>query len=282
VAIPRVRFQATEDAAAELQRLAAGDLHVTDRPAAAARCTAHTLRQPAADRVVRRRVLAGFNLTQPPFENDRALREVQSLAMDRDMLTRHVTGLHEQPAPGVVPGGIPGDEGARVAWSTLDQERREALARELYCAAGYSEARPLVLALRYNTSTPHRRMALASMWREVLGAKVRLRNEEWKVSCRTDGSARSPRCCAAAGSATWSTRATSGRVRQRRPAQLDRLRQSSIHAAAGARQPATRRATRGCARPNGADQHRHRPGGGRTGVGHPPHGPLLRAGRAQP
>jgi len=37
--------------------------------------------------------------------------------------------------------------------------------------------------LRYNTSTPHRRLnlAIAAMWREVLGARVTLRNEEWKV-----------------------------------------------------------------------------------------------------
>ncbi|MCM2355597.1 MAG: hypothetical protein NDI68_02790, partial [Arenimonas sp.] len=42
---------------------------------------------------------------------------------------------------------------------------------------------PAEIELRYNTSTPHRRLALAvaAMWREVLGARVTLRNEEWKV-----------------------------------------------------------------------------------------------------
>src|SRR5690606_40629574 len=56
-------------------------------------------------------------------------------------------------------------------------------ARALYAQAGYSRERPLELELRYNTSTPHRRLALAvaAMWREVLGARVTLRNEEWKV-----------------------------------------------------------------------------------------------------
>lgn len=53
----------------------------------------------------------------------------------------------------------------------------------LYRRAGYSAANPLTIELRYNTSTPHRRLALAvaAMWRDTLGVRVRLRNEEWKV-----------------------------------------------------------------------------------------------------
>ncbi|MEO5596235.1 MAG: ABC transporter substrate-binding protein, partial [Lysobacteraceae bacterium] len=49
--------------------------------------------------------------------------------------------------------------------------------------AGYSDARPLTIELRYNTSTLHRRLALAvaAMWRETLGVRTQLRNEEWKV-----------------------------------------------------------------------------------------------------
>jgi oligopeptide transport system substrate-binding protein len=63
------------------------------------------------------------------------------------------------------------------------QREREALARTLYAAAGYTRDRPLEIELRYNTSTPLRRLTLAAaaMWREVLGARVTLRNEEWKV-----------------------------------------------------------------------------------------------------
>jgi len=99
------------------------------------------------------------------------------------VLTRHVTGLGEQPAYGVVPPGIPGYRSADPGAAGLPPTRRAALARALYRRAGYSDARPLVLELRYNTSTPHRRLALAvaAMWREVLGVRVRLRNEEWKV-----------------------------------------------------------------------------------------------------
>jgi oligopeptide transport system substrate-binding protein len=76
-----------------------------------------------------------------------------------------------------------GYTGATTTWAGDTQEQREARAQALYRAAGYSKENPLVLELRYNTSTPHRRMALAvaSMWRDVLGVQVRLRNEEWKV-----------------------------------------------------------------------------------------------------
>ena len=184
VAIPRVRYQVTEDAAAELQRFAAGDLHITEtippQPIDA-------LRKRYGDQLRIAPYVGAFwlgmNLTQPPFKDNPALREALSLAVDRDILTRHVTGLGEQPAYGVVPTGIPGYTGATTTWATDTQAQREARARALYRAAGYSKDNPLVLELRYNTSTPHRRMALAvaSMWRDVLGVQVRLRNEEWKV-----------------------------------------------------------------------------------------------------
>ncbi len=184
VGIARVRYQVTEDASAELQRFAAGDLHLTETV------------PPQPLQALRRRYGAqlrvspylgafwlGMNLTRPPFKNDPGLREALSLAVDRDKLTRYVTGLGEGPAYGLVPSGIPGYAGARMAWADSTQGQREARAKALYRAAGYSEEKPLVLELRYNTSTPHRRMALAvaSMWRDVLGVQVRLRNEEWKV-----------------------------------------------------------------------------------------------------
>jgi oligopeptide transport system substrate-binding protein len=184
VAIERVRFHVTEDAAAELQRYAAGDLDITEvvppQPLSA-------LRERFGTQLRISPYLGafwlGFNLTRPPFADDAALREALSLAVDRDILTRHVTGLGETPAYGLVPPGIAGYVPATPPAAQLTQAQREARARALYRAAGYSRAKPLVLELRYNTSTPHRRLALAvaAMWRQVLGVQVRLRNEEWKV-----------------------------------------------------------------------------------------------------
>ncbi|WP_223621460.1 peptide ABC transporter substrate-binding protein [Lysobacter sp. ESA13C] len=195
VAIERVRFQVTEDAAAELQRFAAGDLHITEvvppQPLASlrARFGSQLRLSPYLGAF-----WLGLNVTRPPFRSDAcatqhcddralALRRALSMAIDRDKLTRYVTGLGETPAYGIVPPGIAGYTPATTTWATRPQAQREAHARALYRHAGYSSNKPLVIELRYNTSTPHRRLALAvaAMWRQTLGVQVRLRNEEWKV-----------------------------------------------------------------------------------------------------
>ncbi len=184
VRIARVRFHVTEDAAAELQRFAAGDLHITETvppqplPALRKRFGAQLRIAPYIGAF-----WLGLNTTQPPLKNNPQLREALSLAVDRDILTRHVTGFGETAAYGIVPPGLPGYDAAKIHWADWDQTQRETRAKALYRAAGYSAAHPLTLELRYNTSTPHRRLALAvaSMWRDTLGVRVRLRNEEWKV-----------------------------------------------------------------------------------------------------
>ena len=184
VAIERVRFVVTEDAASELKRFQAGDLHLTEtvppKPLA-------QLRAAFGERLHIGPYLGSFwlglNLTRPPLRDDPALREALVLAIDRDILTRYVTGLGEQPAWSIVPPGTRDHVVPDVAAARLAREPREARARERYAAAGYTRETPVVLELRYNTSTVHRKLALAvaSMWRQVLGARVVLRNEEWKV-----------------------------------------------------------------------------------------------------
>ncbi|MFZ5636495.1 MAG: peptide ABC transporter substrate-binding protein [Pseudomonadota bacterium] len=184
VRIARVRYHVTEDAAAELQRFAAGDLHITETlpPQPLPRLRARYGGQLRIAPYVGAFWL-GLNVTRPPLKDAPGLREALSLAVDRDKLTRYITGFGETPAYGIVPPGIAGYSPASLHWSGWDQARRDARAKTLYRAAGYSDANPLVIELRYNTSTPHRRMALAvaAMWRDTLGVRVRLRNEEWKV-----------------------------------------------------------------------------------------------------
>ncbi|GHA78629.1 hypothetical protein GCM10007067_14910 [Lysobacter bugurensis] len=243
VAIDRVRFHVTEDAAAELHRFAAGDLHLTETvpPQPLASLRARFGSQLRISPYLGAFWL-GFNLTRAPFESsgcaggrdsnahgvddttsgpaavdrkrprgsgeadapdaqragvdllsidaptcfDRAhaLRRALSLAIDRELLVKAVTGFGEAPAYGIVPPGIAGYVPASTPWAAWPQQQREAHARELLHAAGVSPHHPLEIELRYNTSTPHRRLALAvaAMWRQALpGVRVRLRNEEWKV-----------------------------------------------------------------------------------------------------
>lgn len=125
----------------------------------------------------------GFNLTKPPFKGNPKLRQALSMAVDRKVLVENVIGRGEVPAYGWVPPGVNNYEPPLVSYASLTQDERNQLARRLYKEAGYSEAAPLQIELRYNTSDTHQRIALAiqSMWRDVLGVETTLINEEFQV-----------------------------------------------------------------------------------------------------
>jgi len=175
--VERVRFHVTEDAAAELNRYAAGELHLTETlpPGQLQR-----LQDRYAEQVRVGPAYAsyyyGYNLTQPPFKDNLALRQALSLALDRQVLTRFISASGELPLARLVPPlpGLAND-------SDVGQQRD--LARQRYAQAGYDEDNPLTVELRFNTGLSHRRMALAvaAQWREVLGVHTVLRHEEWKV-----------------------------------------------------------------------------------------------------
>lgn len=189
--IATVRYHVTEDAGSELKRYQAGDLDITETlpPQPLAGLQARFGSQLHISPYLGAFWL-GLNLTKQPFAPTRpdapralALRQALSLAIDRDKLTRYITGFGEQPAFGIVPPTVSGYTPAPSHFAAMTQQQRENLAKLLYRAAGYSDAHPLSVELRYNTSTLHRRLALAvaAMWRETLGARAQLRNEEWKV-----------------------------------------------------------------------------------------------------
>ncbi|MBS0457332.1 MAG: peptide ABC transporter substrate-binding protein [Proteobacteria bacterium] len=111
-----------------------------------------------------------------------ALRQALSLAIDREKLTTYLTGFGETPAFTIVPP-LPGYTPPDIAAAHWTQAQRERQAQRLFAQAGYSRENPPTLELRFNTSVLHRRLALAvaAMWNETLGVRVRLRNEEWKA-----------------------------------------------------------------------------------------------------
>jgi oligopeptide transport system substrate-binding protein len=124
----------------------------------------------------------GFNVTRPPFADNRKLRLALSMAVDREILTQRVMGSGETAAYGFVPP-VENYTGQRVPWADWTQEQRNAEARRLYREAGYSEENPLVVEVLYNTDQGHKRVAgaLAAMWKQTLGVRARLLNQEWKV-----------------------------------------------------------------------------------------------------
>lgn len=124
----------------------------------------------------------GLNLGRPPFDNPK-LREALALGIDRKILVEKVTRGGEIPAYSWVPPGVHNYEQQRLVWADWPRDKQLAEARRLYGEAGYSEENPLELELRYNTHEAHKKIAvsIAYMWKQALGVKVRLINEEWKV-----------------------------------------------------------------------------------------------------
>jgi len=188
--IANVRYHVTEDAGSELKRFEAGDLDLTET------LPPQPLAQLRARFGSELRIAPylgafwfGFNVTKPPFDDhDKkhsalALRQALSLAVDRDKLTRYLTGFGETNAFGIVPPQVSGYTPPTIPAAHWTQPQREREAQRLFRVAGYTKDDPPSIELRFNTSVLHRRLALAvaAMWRETLGVHVTLRNEEWKV-----------------------------------------------------------------------------------------------------
>ena len=181
--IDEVWYYATEDKAGELKRFRAGELDYTNGvPKAQLPWTRENL----ADALVISPYLGsyyyGFNMTRPPFKDNPPLRRALALAVNRDILTKQVTNAGELPAYGWVPPvqNYQGQQMPEAAWT---QAEREAEARRLYAEAGYSAANPAKIQITYNTEEDHKRIAVAvaGMWKQVLGVETSILNQEWKV-----------------------------------------------------------------------------------------------------
>jgi oligopeptide transport system substrate-binding protein len=179
VAIDQVVYLPIEDQSVELEHYRAGDLHWT------ADVAHHQLglvrRRLGNELIITPRlalVWVGLNVTRPPFANDPGLRRALAMAVDRELIVRSVTGAGEVPAYSWVPpmAGYPTQP---PPWAGMARRSQVAEARRLYAAAGYSSSNPLEVELLYPGGLNNRRLAIAisAMWRETLGAHVRLREE---------------------------------------------------------------------------------------------------------
>ncbi|HEX7080991.1 MAG TPA: peptide ABC transporter substrate-binding protein [Gammaproteobacteria bacterium] len=182
--IDEVYYYATENQAAELQRFRAGGLDMTYT---IPKAQLPWIRENLADQLVIAPYLGtyyyGLNLTKPPFKDAPALRRALALAIDRDIITQQVTAAGEIPAYGWIPPNVANYESQQMPEAAWTQEERETEAKRLYAQAGYSAANPLRVELLYNTQDDHKRIAVAvaAMWKQVLGVETTLVNQEWKV-----------------------------------------------------------------------------------------------------
>jgi oligopeptide transport system substrate-binding protein len=185
--IDEVYLYSIENSDAELKRYRASELDITE---ALPYQQLTWIRENLGEQLVISPYLGsyffGFNVTQPPFKDNVKLRTALAMSIDREILTQRITGAGEISAYGWVPP-VANYVGQKPEWSAWSQEARNQQAQRLFREAGFSTANPLEIEILYNTSENHKRLsvAIASMWKQVLGVKTTLLNQEWKVFLET-------------------------------------------------------------------------------------------------
>lgn len=187
VELDGVTFLPIEDENSELARFEAGEIHVT---ATVPNAQIPRLKREFADEFTIYPNLAvyyyEFNTEVAPFD-DKRVRKALSLAIDREVIVRAVTKGGQTPAYTFVPTFVAGFEAPTVAESSLNQIERDRMAIALLEDAGFNKDNPLEVDFLYNTSEGHRSIAVAisQMWKQKLGVKMNLQNQEWKTFLET-------------------------------------------------------------------------------------------------
>lgn len=184
IKVDTVYFHPIEDKATELKRFRAEELDITDDvPSDQIAWVKKNLKESFRNTPYIGTYYLAMNLEKAPFQDNLALRKALSLAVDRTILTEKITKAGELPGLGWVPPGMNDYTSQTIPELALDKKERLSMASKLYAEAGYSKQKPLEVELLYNTSENHKKIAIAisAMWKQTLGVKVSLRNEEWKV-----------------------------------------------------------------------------------------------------
>ena len=132
-----------------------------------------------------------FNLSPSGQDalQDVRVRQALSYALDRSVVTDKILQGGQIQAFTFTPGATAGFEVPAVAFGQMTQNERNAKAKELMAEAGYGSDNPLSVEIMYNTSEAHKKIAIAvqQMWKETLGVKATLANQEWKTFLKTRG-----------------------------------------------------------------------------------------------
>ncbi len=187
VEIDRVYMYPTEDIASEFKRYRAGELHYTrEIPKQQIRWIRENLPEHHRSGPYMGVYFLPMDTTEPPFDDVR-IRQALSMTVDRRIISDKVSAAGEQPATGLVPVYVSEYESPVYEWLDWPMEQRIAEARRLYSEAGYGPDNPLTFTVHYNTSQNNKRivLAVAAMWKQTLGARVSILNQEWKVFLQT-------------------------------------------------------------------------------------------------
>jgi oligopeptide transport system substrate-binding protein len=183
VSIERVRYVNAESEATEIREYVAGQLDMTS-----------TIPAPDLDRITHRfgaeiqtapilgTLYLGLNVSKPPLRDNPELRQALSMAVDRDLISEHVT-VGVVPAYAFVAKGISAYKSPAYSWSEWTRQRQLAYARTLFAHSGYSEKNPLHLTLYFNSGESIQRImiAIAASWKKNLGVTTDLVSDEFRV-----------------------------------------------------------------------------------------------------
>jgi len=183
VLIDRVRYVNEESEATELREYMSGQLDLT-----------YTIPSPDFTRTMEKygseiqtasilgTLYLALDVSEPPLRDNVALRQALSMAVDRDLISKHVA-LGVTPAYSFVAQGISGYSPPAYKWADWTREHQLAYARELFARSGYSEKNPLRLKLYFNSGESIQRImiAVAGSWKQNLGVDSELISDEFRV-----------------------------------------------------------------------------------------------------
>lgn len=183
VKIKKVKYHVTEDVATELKRYQAGEIDITyDIPLNQIESLKASIPDQVRIAPYTEIIYYSFNLTHEAMKN-KDLRRALSLAIDRDTLEGKIVKGEAIPTLAFAGGYDPTYKGPQIAEASMSQAEREALAKELYAAAGYGPDNPLKINIVSTVSedSTRRGQGVALMWKKVLGVDATLEPQERKA-----------------------------------------------------------------------------------------------------
>ncbi len=175
----QINYWVTDNQSSELKRFRAGELDITETiPDSQIDWIKKNLKDELRITPYLGSFFLGLNLKNEHLSNHH-LRKALSLAIDRGILTEKVLKSGQVPAYGIIPQALINHTNPI---SKLTQEQRTIEAKKALNDSKVN-IHELKIEILYNSSDNQRKVALAiaAMWRQTLGIRSQLVNQEWKV-----------------------------------------------------------------------------------------------------
>ncbi len=131
-----------------------------------------------------RTIHLSFNLKLPKYANNLKLRQALSMAVDRTVLANEVLKSGQTPLYSIVTPTIENGKYAdtKYEWADWPRDKQIAEAKKLFALAGYGPNNPLMLTISTYTNDQNKKicLAIAAMWKSVLGVDAKLDIKELK------------------------------------------------------------------------------------------------------